>query len=942
MAAQMTRRQAPAGTAPPDCASGQRVGGNADAVSIGILRRYRISESEGGCISRPADKPRVPGGRGGTYGEAQTGVPAGSDRRAESYPHPNGFAGAVSVPGLRAGHDADGGYGDGYSRGNGNGGSGRAAASHQMGSTGRLCGMAQIRRQPGSIHNRSPIERQSVGRNADAVAVRIARLHGIAKSQRIGAAARSIGRVASSAADGEGHPRRAGCGYILGEANRHGDGFAGAIGAVGLGSGSDADVAHRGLLADCDGHLIRSREAGAGSVGYGKPEGQVNVGVVGVGDAGRGESRLGRRGAAQRPVAASAGCWRRLLPQVSQRLPVRIPAASAVQGYGAGLRHRLVIAGVGNGRPGGNGNAAVNLVVVIVSHRVAAQAQGGRQPGSIRNRSPVKRQSVGRNADAVAVRIRRLHRVFKSQSIGAAAGLVIRRVSVGAPAGDGQPRRSRYRHTFAEPHFYLNGLALHISVGNGVVHTPANADAAHRGLRADGDDDIIGVGVAVAVGYGEPEGQVNIAAGDARRREAGRRGVGIGDGQAAARTRRRRRLRPGVGQSRRLPGVRIAAAAGKRYRSAGRPHHIPAGVGRRMARRSAAVNLVAGAGPYRGMIQIGRQFGSILNRSPVQLQGVGPDAHPVGVGIAGLDDIVESQGIRPRAGSVAGVAGGSADGQAHPRRPVRSVHIHNFAELRLDGNRFALRVSVGHRRPRRAGYADAAHRRLRADGNGRIIGVGVAVAVRYHQLECQIHIAAGDAGSGEAGLRHVGIGDGQATARPRRRRRLRPGIGQSRRLPGVRVAAAAGQSYGATGRHHLVATRVGRRMTRRRAAVHFVAGAGRRQRMAQIRRQFGSILNRSPVERQSVGRDADAVSIAVSRLHRVAESQRISASAGSVVGVLGGRADSQAHPRRPPRRDHIHNLAELRLNRNRFAPRVSVGDGRPRRTADAHAAHRRL
>ena len=189
MAAQMTRRQAPAGAAPPDCASGQRVGGNADAVSIGILRRYRISEGEGSCISRPADKPRVPGGRGGTYVEAQTGVPAGSDRSAESHPHPNGFAGAVSVPGLRAGHDADGGYGDGYGRGNGNGGGGSAAAGHQMAGAGRFRRMAQIRRQPGSIRNRSPVQRQCVSRNADAVGVLIPRLHRVAESQRTSAAA---------------------------------------------------------------------------------------------------------------------------------------------------------------------------------------------------------------------------------------------------------------------------------------------------------------------------------------------------------------------------------------------------------------------------------------------------------------------------------------------------------------------------------------------------------------------------------------------------------------------------------------------------------------------------------------------------------------------------------------------------------------------------------
>ena len=101
----------------------------------------------------------------------------------------------------------------------------------------------------------------------------------------------------------------------------------------------------------------------------------------------------------------------------------------------------------------------------------------------------------------------------------------------------------------------------------------------------------------------------------------------------------------------------------------------------------------------------------------------------------------------------------------------------------------------------------------------------------------------------------------------------------------------------------------------------------------------GGVLNRAAVEGQGVGGNADAISIAVPRLHGVVESQRVGAGARSIAGVAGGAADGEGQARRS---GYIHHLAELRRRRDGFAPGVGIGVGGARRAGNADGAHRGL
>ena len=221
-----------------DSAAGERVGGNVHAVVVAISVHDGVAEGQGvgGVVFR-----RKPGGtRDVAPGTAQFQFQhralvihdLATDRShfddvrrfAEDHLHFNGLAGCVGVADLRRGCDAQ--ALDGW----------------------RLIVVAGIhfvrrlhaqRLQPtaggvedvaGAVRDRAIDER--VGADGDAVVVEVAGLHGVAKHERCGSAAGTVGGGRRAAADGEAQTRVGVHPHRFVERHMHLDHLAGAVGLV--------------------------------------------------------------------------------------------------------------------------------------------------------------------------------------------------------------------------------------------------------------------------------------------------------------------------------------------------------------------------------------------------------------------------------------------------------------------------------------------------------------------------------------------------------------------------------------------------------------------------------------------------------------------------------------------------------------------------------------
>ena len=591
------------------------------------------------------------------------------------------------------------------------------------------------------------VERQRGGGDADAVGVRIRRLHRVAERQGLRAGAAGVGGLAGGAADLQGQLGRAGHRHIQLEAHLHVDPVVGGVGVVQPRVAHDRHVGHRrrrGAAVHLVARLVaegmgaeRQRGVGAATAA----DGAAVEGERAGGDADavrvvvRGLHFVAER---QRTGAAAARVGGRAEGDADPQRQLRaaghrhrdLEAHLHGDGFAAGVGGvRSRVAADRHAGDGWHGGAAIHLVPQGRGDGVAAQPQRGVGAGCAADAAARQRQGAGGYADAIGIQVRRLGRVAEGQRRGAAAARVARLACV-AVDGQRQLRGALHHHRQREAHLHGDRLAGRVGVAAG--RAAGHRDGVDQGRRGAAID---------LVGGGVGDGQAAERQQRVRRREAAdraavqfqRRGadadaVGVHVQRRGGVAERERAGAAAAGKGR-VAGPaadrqRQPRRAGGRHRRGEADGHVDRFAGavgvaaRRRAPERHRVHARRGCGaPVRLVVAVvGDRMAAqgqarvradeAADRPRVERQRQQADA--VRIAVRGLDDVAELQRVAAGALVQGGQqAGAGIDGQRRLRK-ARDGHVQ--AERDRESDRFAGAVGVAARRA--AGDRHAGHGRL--------------------------------------------------------------------------------------------------------------------------------------------------------------------------------------------------------------------------------------
>ena len=965
-------------------AQGRGARADADAVLVHVARLHGVGEQQRRGAAA-AGVERLPGVR--ADGEGQRRLAGDVDNLAELDLHLDRLADAVGLAPIR--RRRDGGQPFHVWR--------RAVhlvrlvRMHGREVAGR--GIAAV------VADRAAGQRVRTRADADAVAIRVAGLHGVGEQQDRGAAAAGVEGLADVRADGKGQPRLAGDMHHFAERDAYLDHLADAVGAVAL-RGLDARrplLDHRGLDVRAGVHLVlRLRRQGrhparfvplvAGAVGDSAETDRVGV----HGDAvpieipvrhDVAETQAGRTAAAHelrrcgaaahvdvqhRVGAGAVRCHPNRLVEhhaqfddLVQPVPIQVAQRRRVDRHRQGAwAHRVhLVQGIRR-----QGLEIRNRLVFRVVHD--APAQGGRA-----------------DADAAFGHVAGLHRVVEGQSSGAAARvqrrLAQRRAHLQADRGDalGHP------YGLVEPRLHHHGGADSVSAPSvrrgGDVHVLNK-----RRFGVDADAGVHGVDVLVLQVRQPTLGFAPVVAGDVFddaahqgvRADADAVQVDVAGLHLVAEMQRGRAAAAGVPRRARC----CADGEGEHWLAGDVDDlverdvhfdHLAAFV--RVIRRLRHDGRRAGGGRAQGVHELGsprhkRIEGARRGVAAEVLddaadQRVGGDGDAVVVEVSGLHAIAEHQQVRAAAVRVGGAPVVGADAE-HQRRLTAHLHPLVEADHQLDDGVQPVGAASGrcganlHEIHRRRGLID--------------VGVHLAPAVLRQAREGErrgvaggvLESAAGERARADADAVPVGVVGLHQIAEGQPGRAIAGEVDRRARLgaDGEADGGRAGDDeYGLAERHlhvDVVVQAVGVLARWRQvgeahagdhrrqivaAAVDAVAGVAGERRQAAVGPSVAhGVLDGAAGER--VRGDAHAVFIAIAGLHNVLKLQdAVLRRHSGEPGFPGGPADAQAQRRLAA---DENALGEGHLDDDRFANSVAA---RPRTRGDArrpggsrrHAVH---